>query len=69
MEAVSVDQRETHVRVQTPRNLANRPQGDVGFDNTKQIWVLMPLVFVAIQTMERGPGVCHPLEGQIADVV
>lgn len=40
-----------------------------GFDNRKQMGGgLMPLVFVEIKTIKRGPGICHHLEGRTADV-
>lgn len=63
MQPVPVDQREIHMRFQTPRNLANRSERNLGFDNRKQIGAPMPLVFVAV------PGICHYLEGRTADVM
>lgn len=32
------------------------------------MWGLLPLVFVEIKTIKRGPGICHHLKGRTADV-
>lgn len=32
------------------------------------MWGLVPLVFVEIKTIKRGPAICHHLKGRTADV-
>lgn len=32
------------------------------------MWGLVPLVFVEIKTIKRGPEICHHLKGRTADV-